>query len=318
MPHLSFLGVAHVFPPIGLNTRWKQNGITVAGGNGSGNQLNQLRPEALYVDDDQTMYIADRFQHRIVEWRYGEVKSRTVAGGNQLGKLSDQLNEPTYVLLDKKSDSLVISDWKNKRVMRWRRRNGTKGEKIISNIECWGLAMDNDGYLYIADTEKHAVRRWNIEDRNETVVAGGNGEGSGPDQLSCPSHIFVDKDCSVYVADSGNHRVMKWIKGAKEGSLVAGGNGRGNRLAQLSSARGVLVDHLEQIYISDRDNNRVMRWSKGATVGTVVVGGNKRGQNSNQFNRPIGLSFDRMGNLYVADRDNGRIQKFEIDLDCND
>lgn len=316
MCHLSSLGQTIFLSPIDLNTKWKQNGITVAGGDGEGARLNKLSPEALCIDDDnETIYIADRHNHRIVECRRGEDNVRVVAGGKGAGKLNDQLNEPTDVLIDKRNDSLIISDWKNRRVMRWPRRNGTNGQKIISNIECWGIAMDNDGCLYVADTEKHDVRRWKIGDPNGTIVAGGNGKGGHRNQLDCPSYIFVDDNCSLYVSDSGNHRVMKWIKGAKEGVVVAGENGEGNKLTQLRSGRGVIVDHLEQVYVADRNNNRVIRWCKGATVGTVVVGGNGRGSQSYQFNKPIGLSFDRKGNLYVADRDNDRIQKFEIDFD---
>ena len=40
----------------------------MAGGNGKGNRINQLfEPWGLYVDDDQTIYVADRLNHRIVE-----------------------------------------------------------------------------------------------------------------------------------------------------------------------------------------------------------------------------------------------------------
>ena len=42
----------------------------MAGGNGSGSGINQLfNPRGLFVDDDQTIYIADRSNHRIVEWK---------------------------------------------------------------------------------------------------------------------------------------------------------------------------------------------------------------------------------------------------------
>ncbi|CAF1296714.1 unnamed protein product, partial [Adineta steineri] len=72
---------------ININTKWKQLGITIAGGNGKGNQLNQLSyPYAIYVDDDhQTIYIADSGNHRIVKWKYGAQNGQVVAGGNGKG-----------------------------------------------------------------------------------------------------------------------------------------------------------------------------------------------------------------------------------------
>ena len=58
-----------------------QNGFTVAAGNGKGSQLNQLNcPTGIYVDDDQTIYIADRLNHRIVEWKSGTTSGNVVAG----------------------------------------------------------------------------------------------------------------------------------------------------------------------------------------------------------------------------------------------
>ncbi|CAF4980841.1 unnamed protein product [Rotaria sp. Silwood1] len=135
-----------------MNARWKQNGLTVAGGKGQGNGINQLLDSCgLYVDDDQTIYVADQSNHRIVEWKRGATSGQVVAGGNGQGSGDHQLNYPAIVIIDKERDSLIISDRSNKRVVRWPRRNGTSGETIISNIVCWGLTMDENGSLYVVD-----------------------------------------------------------------------------------------------------------------------------------------------------------------------
>ncbi|CAF3798707.1 unnamed protein product, partial [Adineta steineri] len=67
-----------LIPPIFINnnTKWKQNAVTVAGGHGQGNQLNQLNlPFGIYVDnDDDSIYIADTENHRIVKWEFGADK----------------------------------------------------------------------------------------------------------------------------------------------------------------------------------------------------------------------------------------------------
>ncbi|CAF2989015.1 unnamed protein product, partial [Rotaria sp. Silwood2] len=288
------------------NARWAQNGVTVAGGHGEGNATNQLKtPEGLFVDDDQTIVIADYWNHRIIQWKIGDANGQVVAGGNDRGSRLDQLDRPSDVLIDKETDSLIICDSWNQRVVRWSRRSGTtQGEILIHSIHCCGLAMDDQRYLYISDTEKHEVRRYQIGDKNETLVAGGNGEGAGLNQLDYPTFIFVDQQQNVYVSDRNNCRVMKWNKDANEGIVVAGGQGEGNSLTQLSSPQGLLVDILGTIYVADSSNHRVMCWPKGATKGIVIVGGNGEGAGANQFNDPMGLSFDRHGNLYVVDHYN--------------
>ncbi|CAF5065886.1 unnamed protein product, partial [Rotaria sp. Silwood1] len=220
----SFSLLIVVIPNIPIDAQWSQNGKTVAGGNRAGNATNPLKgPYGLFVDDDQTMIITDFWNDCIVQWKMSDTNGQVVAGGNGKGNRLDQLNWPTDVLIDKETDSLIICDRNNRRVVRWSRRSGTtQGEILIDNIDCYGLFMDDQRYLYVSDNEKHEVRRYQIGDKNGIIVAGGNGEGAGLNQLNWPTYIFVDQQQTVYVSDNKNHRVMKWNKGAKEGIVVAG------------------------------------------------------------------------------------------------
>jgi sugar lactone lactonase YvrE len=170
-------------------TKWTQNGKTIAGGNGEGDQLNQLScPQGIYVDDDdQCIYIADCDNHRIVRWKYGAKTGEVVAGGNGQGNRLDQLNMPTDVIVDKNDGSLIICDQGNKRVARWPRQNGTNGEILISDVDYVSLAIDNNDNLYVSDWTKDEVLRWKIGGTKGTVVAGGNGKGDQLNQLNSPT-----------------------------------------------------------------------------------------------------------------------------------
>ena len=61
---------------LSTNARWSQNGVTVAGGNGYGNAVNQLSsPSGLDIDDDnQSIVIAEWGNGRIVEWKINASK----------------------------------------------------------------------------------------------------------------------------------------------------------------------------------------------------------------------------------------------------
>ncbi|CAF1564622.1 unnamed protein product, partial [Rotaria sp. Silwood1] len=144
-------------PPIRANARWAQNGVTVAGGHARGGANNQLNdPWGLFVDDDQTVIVADHANNRIIQWKVGDTSGQVIAGGNGRGNRLDQLNSPMDVLIDKETDSLIICDWGNRRVVRWSRRNGTtEGEILVDGVTCVGLAMDNQRYLYVPDHMKH-------------------------------------------------------------------------------------------------------------------------------------------------------------------
>ncbi|CAF2746111.1 unnamed protein product [Rotaria sp. Silwood2] len=295
------------------DAKWVQYGATVAGGNGNGSDLNQLwAPSNVFVGDDQNVYVADPVNDRIVEWKAGAKEGRLAAGGGEVMQGTNKLASPSDVIIDKKTDSLIICDTDRRRVIRWRRTADTEDETIATDIDCKGLTIDENGTIYVTDNARDEVVRYDIGDSEGTIVAGGNGKGDGLNQLNSPYCVFVDKDYSVYVSDEDNHRVMKWTDGAIEGIVVAGGQGDGDSLSQLKYPRGVIVDQFGTLYVSDCGNMRIMRWFKGATQGDIIAGGNGDGEETNQLARPIGLSFDSQGNLYVVDAGNARVQKFDI------
>ncbi|CAF2652678.1 unnamed protein product [Rotaria sp. Silwood2] len=102
----------------------------------------------------------------------------------------------------------------------------------------FGLFVDRErNNVYIADTENHRVQKFNLKAIGGagTTVAGGNGRGSGSNQLNMPWAVYVDKNENVYVADTDNSRVQMWAKGATSGVIVAGGNGKGKGLNQIGA-----------------------------------------------------------------------------------
>ena len=277
----------------------------MAGGNHQGRRVNQLSgPSGIFVDNEQSLYIADLNNHRIVKWRRGAKRGIIIAGGNGKGNGTHQLNRPYDVIYDKKTDSVIISDNGNLRVVRWSCNIRTvSGEILVSNIACAGLTMDDDGFLYVADESKHEVRRYAIGEREGTLIAGGHGKGRRLDQLCEPWYLHLSQNRCLYVSDWGNHRVVKWEPGAKQGILVAGGNGKGNTLAHLTSPEGLYVDSLENVYVADSWNDRIMCWPKGSIEGIVVIG-------KNRLSCPIGLTFDSEDNMYVVDWGNHRVERF--------
>ncbi|CAF4874717.1 unnamed protein product [Rotaria socialis] len=301
---------------IPANANWSPNGVTIAGGNKAGCATNQFNwPYGLSVDDDQTVVIADCWNHRIMQWKNGSTTNgQVVAGGNGVGSRLNEFNQPLDVLIDKKTDSLIVCDNGNQRIVRWSRRSGTtQGDILFEKIKCYGVAMDEQGYIYASDHGTNEVRRYQLDQKNGVVVAGSCSTGSGLNQLNYPTYLFVDRQQNVYVSDNHNHRVMKWKKGATEGIVVAGGHGKGCALTQLDGPQGLFVDALGTVYVADEGNNRIMRWTQGGQQGTIIAGGNGWGAGANQFNHPVGLSFDRHGNLYVVDWGSDRVQRFSIE-----
>ncbi|CAF4910166.1 unnamed protein product, partial [Rotaria socialis] len=105
----------------------------------------------------------------------------TIAGdlGDGVGNRLDQVRSPSDVLTDKETDSLIICNRDNRRVVRCSRHSDTiQGEILINNIVCWGLTLDDHRSLYVSNDEKDEVKRYQLGDKIDTLVAGANGTGS--------------------------------------------------------------------------------------------------------------------------------------------
>ncbi|CAF1481173.1 unnamed protein product [Rotaria sp. Silwood1] len=288
-------------------SKWNHEGVIVVGGD-YGSNLKQLKaPHGMFVDDNDAIYVADGANQRVVKWEPGATVCQVVAGGNGKGNNSNQFEFVTKVVVDK-NGTMFICDTYNHRVQRWF-KDANHGETIVDDILCYGLAMDNEGSLYISDQAEDSVVKW----PGKEIVAGGNGKGFGLNQLNDPNHLFVDRDKSVYVANNFNYRVVKWLAGTKEGIIVAGGNEEGSAKNQLSTPQSVVVDDSGTVYVLDYGNDRVTRWFEGSTWGNIILGRPGWGDDASYISCANDLVLDRHGNLYVVDNMNARILKFTID-----
>ena len=314
----SFFIAARIVLP--LKAKWESNGRTVTGGrnhdSGFSHILNNLRsPLGLLVAPTQTVSVADTWHHCVTERKRESRSGKRIAGKSISGYGPHNLCAPSNIVFHEQSNSYLICDYHNQRVVRRSRQPDGPLETLIGNIECFAIAVDTEGFIYVSDTEYHVVRRYNADGTHGTVVAGGHGQGRRLHQLNHPTYIFVGLDKSVYVSDSWNNRVMKWEKDAKVGDVVAGGNGEGKNLNQLDCPAGLAVDQRGTVYVADHWNHRVVRWHKDKTEPDVIVGDPYlSGDARDHLNGPHGLGFDAEGNLYVTDSDNHRIQEFAIKI----
>ncbi|CAF0849049.1 unnamed protein product [Didymodactylos carnosus] len=249
--------------------------IVVADRNGELNDFYRLGvPHNVAVDSEGTVYVSDSRMRRVMKWMKG-LGSGIIVAGHEVTET--QLQLPSDVLFDKQTNSILICDEAKRRVMEWPLQSFTTlGEGFIDNIDCVGLAMDDEGALYVTDVRKHEVRRYARGSPTGTLVAGGNGKGDGLHQLNNSQNVAVDSEGTVYVSDTDNHRVMKWMTGAKEGIRVAANGEAGGELYQLKEPTDLLLDKKNNsIIICDFGNRRVMEWSlqSGASEGKAIIDG---------------------------------------------
>jgi sugar lactone lactonase YvrE len=287
---------------------WNSSGITVAGGNGNSIILN---PYAIFVDDQYNMYIAEKGNSRISKW---PSNPNGLPSAAVFQTASGQLNQPPSLYVDSATGSIYVADEQNHRVVCF--TNGsTTGFNVTSILSgtsatVSGIYLDPNGTIFITDSGQNRIYNWFT---NRSAV-GGQGAGSGANQLNQPKRFFIDSNYTFYVADSTNARVQKWFAGATSGETVAGGYGTGSNASQLYGPLGVVVDSQGNILVCDSGNHRVQIWSPGATTGQTIAGNanGTAGSGSTGLNGPKGIAIDKSNNLYVVDNGNLRIQKFNF------
>ena len=81
-----------------------------------GSQPNQFESRIfIFVNDEQSIYISDMKNHRVMEWRKDAPEGEIIIGGNRPEQRSDQLREP-----DELEENLYASDALNNRILLWK------------------------------------------------------------------------------------------------------------------------------------------------------------------------------------------------------
>ncbi len=192
--------------------------------------------------------------------------------------------------------------------------NGTAGNTSNALQNPWGLALDVNNSLYVADYGNSRVMKLKPGNLTGSMVAGTGVYGSGANQLTHPAELAVDAHSNIYVTDDYNYRVMLWHKNSSSGVIVVGTGVSGSSTSTISDSVGLARDSNGNIYVSDYANSRVMKWAPNATSGTLVAGltGNA-GSSNTQLDRPYGLYLDEANSsIYIADFNNNRIQRYSL------
>jgi len=184
----------------------------------------------------------------------------------------------------------------------------------------FGVAIDDDGNMYIADASNHVIRK--ISTSNVVSTYAGNGQAGFSDgqadvaAFNGPSDVAVDSDGNVYVADLNNHAIRKIDKNGNV-STIAGNGTAGFTDSKGSAARfylpsGLGIDNQNNVYVADLANHAIRRVDIGGNVTTVAGNGTAGSADGSlaaaRFNFPYDVDLDELGNLYIADGKNHKIR----------
>jgi DNA-binding beta-propeller fold protein YncE len=319
-------------------------------------------PLGIAADGEGNLYFADEYNHRIrrIDAQTGIISTfaGTGATGNYNGGyLGDGvparralLNHPKDVALDSGGFLFIADGWNS--CIRVVNPDGVIS-KIAGNLDYgfyddgdvadetplstpYGIAVSENGDLYVADGENHRVRKIDAATRRMITVAGGGPAGDpnagsysgdgGPAtaaRLSNPRDVALDGRGHLYIVDFGNHLVRRLdlatgILTRFAGTTVPGYDGDGVPAlrAKLNGPQGIAVDSAGNVFIADTGNDRIRKVdAQTGIISTVAGGGRLTGLDGDRKPAtaarlvvPVGLAIDRNGDLFFT-QNNHRIWK---------
>lgn len=262
-------------------------------------------PDGVVGDADGNLYIADSANHRVRRIA-PDGTIETIAGTGWRGFSGDG-GPASTARLDRPKDpalgpdgSLYFIDWGNRRIRRIAPDGtietvagtgeaggeGDGGPALEARLdEPYGIDVDADGVLYIADSKNHRVRRVGPDGVIDTFAGtgelgrGGDGGPAIEATFDSPQEVLVTASGAIYVNDEHNHRIRRI---APDGRIehVAGngeadwcGDGGAAVDACLNDPEGLALDGAGNLYITDGDSHRIRRVSPDGTIETVAGSG---------------------------------------------
>jgi uncharacterized protein (TIGR03437 family) len=187
--------------------------------------------------------------------------------------------------------------------------SGDSGPATAAQLNLpYGLAVDYNGNLYIADLGNQRVRRVSPDGTITTVAGDGrklaslDGGAAGSASLLSPRNVAVDDAGTLYISEFEGHRVRKVTVDGKISTAVGTGqsgyrgDGSAATGAQLSYPAGLALDRSGALYIADSGNGRIRKIYASGVIGTVLGG-----SSATALSSPIAVAVDSAGTIYTAD-----------------
>jgi sugar lactone lactonase YvrE len=291
-------------------------------------------PSGIVQDSLGNLFVTDRANHVIrkvsVDGEVSVFAGTGIAGFTDGNSLKAQFSSPRALAIDK-DDNLYVSDTGNHAIRKITPRaevitiagTGSKGNydgttKSAEFNNPYGIALDSQSNIYVADRSNHRIRKINTRGMVTTLTGSKSGFNDGSleyAKFNSPHGLYIDDDDNLYVADFGNNRIRKIIK---DQVITVAGSGAASFLdgeashAQFSGPIAITQDSKGDLYISDFYNNKIRKINSKNMVSTLAGMGAEGSldglASKSTFNAPVGIIMDKDA-LIVADSSNNVIRK---------
>jgi len=180
-------------------------------------------------------------------------------------------------------------------------RFGGKGDDDPQLDKPEGIAIDPDGYIFVADYSTGFVKKYSPGFK-WLLTFSEYGSDLGQNMKS----EFMDiRDGRLYMPDTGNHRVNVFDLSGKP---LFDFGGPGKEPGKFSTPEAAKFNGQGTLYVTDLRNDRIQIFSAdGKLIGSI----GRSGSGPGELRSPAGIAFDKDDNIYVTEIANNRVQVFD-------
>ena len=135
--------------------------------------------------------------------------------------------------------------------------NGSNGSASNMLKYPFGIFVDTNFDLYVADRNNHRIQLFRLGQTNGITVAGST-SANITISLNNPTNVILDRNKYIFITDTYNHRII----GSDENGFrcIVACSGLGSTSDKLNVPRSLAFDSFGNLYVADQDNNRIQKF----------------------------------------------------------
>ena len=208
-------------------------------------------PRGVAITNDGHILVID--DHRLQKLTTDGVCVKSV-GSSDSGSGRLQFDTPVGITVHPTTGQIFVADGNNRiqvfnNDLTFSHTIARSGNKSFN--EPFDVAVDNEGYLYVAEYSNHCITK--LTTKGQYITRFGS-QRSAPGKLSYPSSLTINNNL-VYVSEYGNNRVSIFDT---NGNFIHRFGMEGREEGEFIEPRGITIDTFGNLYISDTCNNRIV------------------------------------------------------------
>ncbi len=228
-------------------------------------------------------------------------------------------SDGTFYVADSRNDRILHFDASGTLINQWGTPSGNNANNPNPSAppstfnEPWGVAVGQDGSVYVADTWNYRIQKFSASGQFIKMWST-FGQATPQDTFYGPRGLAVDAQGRLYVVDTGNKRIVIFDA---DGNYITEFGSAGLDPGQFDEPVGIAIDSTGSLYITDTWNQRIQSFTSSLNANSLqftplkqwdVVGWNGESLDNKPF-----IAVDDKGHVFITDPEGYRVIEYTTD-----